>query len=119
MRKGGFVRIVLLDDERIALAVLEKNVKKALPDAEVVSFRKSGEIIEYAQNNKIDIAFLDMNLPGITGIEIAEKLKTTDDSIKFVFCTGDIDCLSDSGYSVIPKPSSVSDISGILEKQSC
>ena len=34
MRKDGFMKIVLLDDERIALAVLEKNVKKALPDAE-------------------------------------------------------------------------------------
>lgn len=118
MRKDGFMKIVLLDDERIALAVLEKSVKKALPDAEIVSFRKSGEIIEYAQNNKIDIAFLDMNLPGITGIEIAEKLKLTDDSIKFVFCTGDVDSVSENEYSVIPKPSSVSDVAEAVKSLS-
>ena len=43
------MRILCVDDEPLALQMLEMSVKKAKPDAEVFTFRKQRELLEAAQ----------------------------------------------------------------------
>ena len=45
------MRIMCVDDEPLALQMLELSVKKAKPDAEVSAFRKPLELLEAAQKN--------------------------------------------------------------------
>ncbi len=70
------MKILCVDDEPLALKMLEMSVKKAKPDAEVSAFRKPRELLEAAQQGGCDIAFLDIHMRGMNGVELAKELKT-------------------------------------------
>lgn len=59
-----------------------------MPQADVHSFLKCDELIDFAVRECIDIAFLDINMRGVTGLEIAEKLKEINPRINIIFVTG-------------------------------
>ena len=80
--------ISIIDDEALVLKSTAEAVQAALPDAEIHTFVKSSEFLSFAENNPIDIAFLDINMRGITGIEVAEKLKQTQPHVNIIFVTG-------------------------------
>jgi two-component SAPR family response regulator len=46
------------------------------------------EILNYLSQNKVDAAFLDIGMPNINGIELAQKLIQKNGEIKIVFTTG-------------------------------
>ena len=80
--------IIAVDDERIALEALSGAIKAIVTDDEVVSFRYPEDAIEYARENQCDIAFLDVEMAGMSGIELAAELKKLNPEINIVFCTG-------------------------------
>lgn len=82
------MNVIVVDDERIVLAAETAAVKRGLPDADVYSFQKSKEALDFADKNHIDIAFLDISIKGITGLELARKLQKYNPKINIVFCTG-------------------------------
>lgn len=82
------MKVLVLDDERIVLSAETITIKRALPDAQVYSFQKAKEAVEFAEENKIDIAFLDINMKGVTGLTLAKKLQEYNPRINIIFCTG-------------------------------
>lgn len=82
------MRILLVDDEELQLLRLESEVKKVLPDATgIFSYRNPLEALKDFKNKKIDIAFLDIEMPGINGINLAKELKKINPLINIVFVT--------------------------------
>ena len=82
------MRIMCVDDEPLALQMLELSVKKAKPDAEVSAFRKPRELLEAAKQNGCDIAFLDIHMRGMNGVELAKELKAVNPKMNIIFVTG-------------------------------
>ena len=82
------MRIIAVDDEKIALDSLSSAIKAIVTEDEVVSFRYPEDALEYAKENFCDIAFLDIEMAGISGVELAEELKKYNSEINIVFCTG-------------------------------
>lgn len=82
------MKILAIDDERLALAVLVKSIQTAVPDAEVFPFHSSLEALEAAKQTKFDIAFSDIQMPNLRGIELAKSLKRTNPYINIIFVTG-------------------------------
>lgn len=82
------MKVIVVDDERIVLAAETSVIKRALPDAEVYSFQKVNDALEFAEQNKVNIAFLDINIKGITGLQLAQKLQEYNPKINIIFCTG-------------------------------
>lgn len=82
------MRIIAVDDEKIALDALSSSIKAIVAEDEVISFRYPEDAIEYAKNNFCDIAFLDVEMAGMNGVELAEELKKYNSEINIVFCTG-------------------------------
>ena len=82
------MRIIAVDDEKIALEALSGAIKAVVTEDEVVSFRYPEDALEYAKDNFCDIAFLDIEMAGMTGVELAEALKKYNSEINIVFCTG-------------------------------
>ncbi len=77
-----------VDDEILLLKDLLRAVN-ASPDIEkAVGFQKRSEAIAWASENKPDIAFLDVNLRGCTGLELAQELLDMWPDLSIVFCTG-------------------------------
>ena len=82
------MRIIAVDDEKIALEALSNAIKAIVTEDDVVTFRYPEDALEYAKENLCDIAFLDIEMAGMTGVELAEELKKYNSEINIVFCTG-------------------------------
>ena len=82
------MKIIAVDDEKIALEALSGAIRAIVAEDEVLSFRYPEDAIEYAKENLCDIAFLDIEMVGMSGVELAEELKKYNNEINIVFCTG-------------------------------
>ena len=82
------MKIIAVDDEKIALEALSGAIKAVVAEDEVISFRYPEDALEYAKENLCDIAFLDIEMVGMSGVELAEELKKYNAEINIVFCTG-------------------------------
>ena len=109
------MKILLVDDEPFALKELEKCVREIRPDAELFPFGYSDEALAFANDgNAIDVALLDINMPNISGIELAKELKKANPLVNVIFCTAyekyamDAIRLHASGY--VNKPYKTEDI---------
>ena len=79
---------IAVDDEALMLAALVAAVDASSDITTVTPFSDCEEALEFAQNNPIDIAFLDINMRGMGGLALAEKILATRPNCKIVFCTG-------------------------------
>ncbi|MBR5090144.1 MAG: response regulator [Ruminiclostridium sp.] len=82
------MKILCLDDEPLALKMLETCVKQAKPDADVCAFDDQDELLEEAEKNGCDIAFLDIHMGGMNGVEVAKRLKNANPKMSIIFVTG-------------------------------
>ena len=108
------MRILCLDDEPLALQMLTMCVQKAKPEAYVESFDDQDELLEDAAQNGCDIAFLDIHMRGMNGVEVAKRLKHINPKMNIIFVTGFSEYKGDamdmkaSGY--IMKPVTVEEV---------
>lgn len=111
--------ILAVDDEKMALNLLMDEIKNTGRNAEVVGFLFPMEALSYAQHNNIDVAFLDVEMPQINGIELAKELKKINPLMKVIFTTAyreyayEAFTVRASGY--ILKPVSLEDIKRELD----
>lgn len=82
------MNILVVDDESILLKHLIKILNEILPNAEITGFSQSNKAIEFANDNKIDIAFLDIQMIGMTGVELAATLQKSYPKMNIIFTTG-------------------------------
>ena len=80
--------VIALDDERMALENLTDAIKKALPEAELHSFRSTGELLAFASDTVCDIAFLDIKLRSVSGLAVGEYLIKRNPKVNLIFTTG-------------------------------
>lgn len=80
--------IYIVEDEKLALDYLTEEVVKICPKAQVYSFRKGAEAIAQVPLARPDIVFLDINLGGMNGLEVAERLKESNPRVNIIFSTG-------------------------------
>lgn len=81
------MKILCVDDEKLQLTRLAETVKSVLPTAEVISYSNPLQALEDNKDNKIDIAFLDIEMPKLNGIQLAKALKNTCPLINIIFVT--------------------------------
>lgn len=82
------MKILAADDEALALEMLVDSIKEVKPDAEIFEFSKPSKLLEFAKENQCDVAFLDIHMRGMTGVELAKKLKEAYPKINIIFVTG-------------------------------
>lgn len=84
------MKILLVDDEKLALSRLCRIVGEEAPDAEIKSFNLPSEALNAVKNDGFvpDVAFVDVEMPGMSGVELARELKTVNPNINIIFATG-------------------------------
>jgi two-component system, LytTR family, response regulator len=71
------LRCIAIDDEELALELLEDNIKQ-LPYLQLVAtFSNPLQAIKLLQEEEIDLVFLDIQMPGITGLQFIESTKSS------------------------------------------
>ena len=110
---------IAVDDEILMLGALVKAINASPDIAEVSKFSNCDEALAFVKNNAVDVAFLDINMRGIGGLELAERIVEMRPECKIVFCTGYEEYaipafkLHASGY--LMKPISSEDVQGEID----
>lgn len=81
------MNILLCDDENLQLLRLENTVKKILVNDTIYSYTNPKLAYDEMKDIKIDIAFLDIEMPIINGVGLAKKLKKINPQINIIFVT--------------------------------
>lgn len=81
------MKIIVADDEELSLEDLMGIVKDVEPQAQVYGFSDPAEVVEFTKEEKCDIAFLDIDMGYMSGIEVAKELKILHPKINIIFVT--------------------------------
>lgn len=69
------MRCAIVDDEFLAVQLLTNHVQK-VPNLELSgAFQRAAEVLPLLQGEKIDLLFIDIQMPELTGIELIKSLK--------------------------------------------
>jgi|SRR2546426_694855 two-component system response regulator AtoC len=114
-------RVLIVDDEpdeRDLLADLLRGPNRCV---EVRDTPRAA--LEFLQQNPVDLAFLDQRMPGMSGTELAEKIKTLYPRTHIVICTGylvEAGCpeVRDRAEHVLHKPLNLGEVLDLADSYS-
>ncbi len=81
------MHIIYVDDEKPAIDNFRLTTLNFPEINTLDTFQSGEEALAYAEKNTVDVAFLDMEMPGIHGLELAKMLKAHDSDIRVIFVT--------------------------------
>lgn len=102
------IDLLIVDDEEQFLEAISKSL--TLRDFNVITVNRGEKAIEAAKNHPIDIALVDLKMPGMSGEETLKALKQQHKWMEVVILTGhgDVDsaveCTKSGAYSYLQKP---------------
>lgn len=79
---------VAVDDEPLMLRALAKAVGASKDIDQVFAFSSCDEVLSWIRENPVDVAFLDIDMRGIGGLALAERIMKIRPQCKIIFCTG-------------------------------
>ena len=79
------MQIAICDDEKSIGLILEEKIKKLLPDVVIEKYLSGDELI--ASGCEPDILFLDIQMPGMDGMETARILRQKNERMVLIFVT--------------------------------
>ena len=119
-------RAVLADDERLMRDQLRARLAEVWPDLTIVAEAKNGlEAVELVQEHRPDVVFLDIRMPGMTGVQAAREIaqmETADDEAlpEIVFITAydqyAVEAFEQGATDYILKPAEVDRLKRMVER---
>lgn len=118
------MRIGICDDEPQMRAVLEQTVLQWVKDGErlcqVQSFASAEQLLFAYEEQAFDILLLDIEMPGMNGIDLSKKIRETDEHVQLIFITAVSDFIGE-GYEVaalhyLIKPVKPEKIAEVMDK---
>ena len=81
------IEIIMVDDNKIVLNGGLPILKEVLPNAAVTGFTKPMEALEYARNNRIALAFLDIEMGSVSGLDVCSELLKINPRTNVIYLT--------------------------------
>ena len=112
--------VLIIDDEQDLVEYLQEILESLELEIEVgVAFGGIEGIEKVQQNiNELDLVFIDMMMPDVTGMAVYEKIRELSSNLKVIFMSGfPLAELSNDPYVFfLHKKFSISDVENVLEK---
>lgn len=81
------IEIIMVDDNKIVLNGGLPILMGVLPNAAVTGFTKPMEALEYARNNRIALAFLDIEMGSVSGLDVCSELLKINPRTNVIYLT--------------------------------
>ncbi len=81
------MRILYVDDEELAVKKFELIAGQIPGITATHTCLKAEDALHYAKGNALDVVFLDIEMPGIRGLDLARALKKIDENLRIFFLT--------------------------------
>lgn len=95
------MKVLIVDDEPLARARLRRLLEPLLVDAELFDACNATEALQMAKQASVDLAFVDMAMPGESGLTLAAQLRQQLPGIQLIFVTAHAEYALDA-YRVAP-----------------
>ena len=82
------MKTIIVDDERLLMEDLRSLCLQLEEIDEAEGFTRAADALEWLDDHEADIAFLDINMPDMNGIELAERIKKKSPDTAVIFVTG-------------------------------
>jgi DNA-binding NtrC family response regulator len=108
------INLLIVDDEEQFLESISKSLQ--VRDFNVIAVNRGEKAIEAARKNPIDVALVDLKMPGINGEETLKALKAEHRWMEVVILTGHgtidsaVECTRSGAYSYLQKPCSMDEL---------
>ena len=79
--------VIIVDDRKIFLTGALPILEEAMPNAAITGFIRPSEAIEFARNNKVALAFLDIEMGKISGLDLCRTLREINPHTNVVYLT--------------------------------
>ena len=99
--------VILLDHEKIILDGELSVLKDTMPDADIHGFTEPDNAIRFAKDNKVHLAFVDIEMGRVSGLDVCRKLMEIEPHTNIIFLTA---------YSQYALDAWKTDACGFLEK---
>ena len=114
------INLLIVDDEEQFLQSITKSLQ--VRDFNVIAVNRGEKAIEAAKTNPIDVALVDLKMPGINGEETLKALKKEHRWMEVIILTGHgtidsaVECTKGGAYSYLLKPCSLDELMESLKE---
>ena len=79
--------VIMVDDNKVVVSGSLPILEEVLPNASVTGFNKPTEAVEYAKANRVALAFLDIEMGNISGLDVCRELLKINPRTNVVYLT--------------------------------
>lgn len=116
------MRIAICDDEKKFTDDFKRITDKLYKSLDMIvdTYSEGAELLRSFKNRAYDLVFLDIEMPGMDGITLAEKLREISEEVSIVFLTGHIE-YAIQGYEVnalryLTKPADENKVKDVIDR---
>lgn len=117
--KGLVLKVMIVDDEKLALSRLKRLLNENGVE-DITAFDNPIEALKEITKTRFDVVFLDISMPNITGLELADSIIQIEPKTFIVFQTAyeefALEAFKNGGMGYLVKPIESIDIKNILDK---
>ena len=78
------MRILLIDEDQTILDELKKNVRSALPAADVAAFSSTLDALHDAEESRADAVFCEVQMPELNGLSLSKAIKKLNPKVNII-----------------------------------
>ena len=112
--------VIMVDDNKVFLNDGMPIIEEVIPNAAVIGFTKPSEAVEYAKANRIALAFLDIEMIDVSGLDVCRRLLEINQRTNVVYLTAyrdySFDAWDTGAIGFMVKPLTADGIKKQLEK---
>ena len=112
--------VILVDDERPILSGELRVLSETLTGTEIIGFTRPSEALEFARDNPVSLAFVDIELGKTDGFELCRQLTQINPATNVIFLTAwpdySLEAWSSAACGFLVKPLMPEDVMAVLSK---
>lgn len=85
------ISVLIVDDDKNSLHLSYSAMSQLVPPEHIHCAENAAQTLDILKNEKIDLAFLDIDMPDTSGFSIAEYIRDHQPQVQYVFLTGYVD----------------------------